>query len=347
MSFSSKLLHKMKFNIFADARVGVTNTTKNEVLIISKNATFVDKSSSQARVNNDSESVMINTKTGIVKPLTTPDCFIVSANYGRGTFLTASQNMFVQKWKNRRIVNSIQLEKFGELLLKVINDTKIAAAIRNDVVILNHELETVTEWQNGFYGEATAIDANERYLAVANDEGSVLFFCLDVASFEDMGMMYDDKQESYCHDKWVNSLAITGSTLASASDDNYVHVWDMSAETEMFRLKHDDSVTCVAFHNELIVSSCSDNSVSIWDKSTGQLRHSLTHQDECYNFDISPNGTLLAVAHYEGLSIWSFDGNYDKLAELDLGDVRDARFQTDDTIVAGCHDGKVFLVSKN
>ena len=126
--------------------------------------------------------------------------------------------MVVQKWKNRRIANSVQLEEIhlkrhnwktisislmsswlrvteGEFLLKVINDTKIAAAIGNDVVILNHELETVTEWQNGFYGEATAIDANERYLAVANDEGSVLFFCLDVASFEDMGMMYDDKQE--------------------------------------------------------------------------------------------------------------------------------------------------------
>ena len=58
---SSKLLHKMKFNIFADARIGVTNTTKNEVLIISKDAKFYDKSLSKAMVTKNSESVMINT----------------------------------------------------------------------------------------------------------------------------------------------------------------------------------------------------------------------------------------------------------------------------------------------
>ena len=106
-------------------------------------------------------------------------------------------------------------------------------------------------------------------------------------------------------------------------------------------------MTCVAFYNDLIISSSSDSKVRIWDKITGQLRHSLEHEDECYNFGISPNGESLAVAHYEGVTVWSLTGNYDKIGELDLGNVRDARFQTDDKIIAGCHDGSVFLITKN
>ena len=100
---------------------------------------------------------------------------------------------------------------------------------------------------------------------------------------------------------------MSGALLASASFDNQVHVWDMSTKKELYRLKHKATVECVSFHKDLVISSSLDKSTRIWKKSTGEMLHSLVHTGACNNFDVSPNGALIAVAHKAGLSIWSLE----------------------------------------
>lgn len=212
---------------------------------------------------------------------------------------------------------------------------------------------SLQKWKNGSIVKSRQIsDKNDEVLLkVVNDKivaavGQILTY-MDGETLQTLKTIV-----GYAGNLRLTAFDANGQYLASASlecapDDRHVIVLDKTRGKHLFRLKHDDSVTCVAFHNDLIISSSSDKTVRIWEKTTGKLRQSLTHEDKCYNFDISPNGETLAVAHYEGLSIWSFTSNYEKLAELDLGDVRDVRFQTNEKIVAGCHDGKVFLITKD
>merc|ERR1711892_743439 len=127
--------------------------------------------------------------------------------------------------------------------------------------------------------------------------------------------------------------------LASASDDKYVYVWDMSAKKELYRLKHDGPVNCVSFHNDLIISASTDKSTRIWKKSTGKKVVSLEHKGNCWNFDISSNGALIAIAKSNGASVWSLT-TYNQLAELIKGGVADVRFQTNEKVLTASHDGQ-------
>jgi len=86
--------------------------------------------------------------------------------------------------------------------------------------------------------------------------------------------------------------------------------------------------------------------VRFWKKSTGEQLHSLVHESECLNFDISPNGALIAVAHADGVSIWSLK-KYEKVCQVELGFLADVRFQTDNKIVAALADGHVYLIELN
>ena len=119
---------------------------------------------------------------------------------------------------------------------------------------------------------------------------------------------------------------------------------DMKAKKELFRLEHDNYVYWVSFHNDLIISSSHDKTTRIWNKSNGEQLHSLVHGGKCETFDMNPNGTLIAVAHAEGVSIWSL-ANYDKVSELKLNKVTDVRFQTNDKIIATLTDGHVHLIT--
>merc|ERR1711935_1088642 len=107
----------------------------------------------------------------------------------------------------------------------------------------------------------------------------------------------------------------------------------MRAKKELYRLRHDDKVYCVSFHNDLIISASRDKTTRIWKKSTGEKLHSLVQKGGCVNFDISPSGVLMAVAHTSGITIWSLS-DYNKVAEFELGLTADVRFQTDHKIVA-------------
>ena len=119
---------------------------------------------------------------------------------------------------------------------------------------------------------------------------------------------------------------------------------DMKAKKELFRLEHDNYVYWVSFHNDLIISSSHDKTTRIWNKSNGEQLHSLMHEGKCETFDINTNGTLIAVAHAEGVSIWSL-ANYDKVSELKLSKVTDVRFQTNDKIIATLTDGQAHLIT--
>ena len=242
--------------------------------------------------------------------------------------------------KSIRLGDKSAQQEDEETLIKTVDDM-IVTARGGEVTILNNELEELVHTCFDVRS-FTSIDANEQYIALAKGYSVVL---IDLCETQG-GSAWTKKFNT---DGLINSLTMDDETMLAIANNKYVHVRDMETDKETFRLKHCDTVTCVAFHSDLIISS-SANTVHIWDKSTGQLRHSLEHDGNCYNFDISPNGEFLVVAHYHGLTIWSFAEDYylpeyEKFADVDLADVRDARFQTNYEIVAGCHDRNIWLIN--
>jgi len=196
----------------------------------------------------------------------------------------------MQKLKNRKVVKSVEIVKPSEqqdgnsdTMTKIIND-EIVVAVYGGVLILNEELETVKQF-NGIVEWSTCIDGNAEYIAVGYNKGQVCFY----------NKSCDTSPTVYKHAGQVNSVAVSGALLASASSLGQVHVWDMVAKKELYRVNHEGLVTCVTFHDDWVISSSHDKSTCIWKKRTGDLFHSIQHNSGCSNFDTSPDGKHLAV----------------------------------------------------
>ena len=86
------------------------------------------------------------------------------------------------------------------------------------------------------------------------------------------------------HTGLVFDVAVSpdGSTLATASFDNTIKLWDIKTGKEKATLKgHTQPVYCVAFSPDgnLIASSGADNTIKIWDKEGKMLRELKGHSD--------------------------------------------------------------------
>ena len=135
-----------------------------------------------------------------------------------------------------------------------------------------------------------------------------------------------------------------GDLLASGSADESIQIWNMASGLKVAEFKHDDCVWCVEFHENWLISSSWDKSTRIWDVENQKLVHQLDHSDWCYNFDISPNKLMLAVATDSGVVIWDLK-KVTKIKEFKLGWCSDVRFNhAGDKIIVGLFDGEVYKI---
>ena len=103
------------------------------------------------------------------------------------------------------------------------------------------------------------------------------------------------------HGYYVAGMAFSpdGKTLASASYDKTVKIWDTATGSEVLSLPHSDSVYTVAFSPDGLYTASGgwDGTVHIWDAQTGDLKQSLRHGEKIIDcLAYSPDGRNLAVA---------------------------------------------------
>jgi len=114
------------------------------------------------------------------------------------------------------------------------------------------------------------------------------------------------------HEAGVNSLAYhpDGKSLATASEDGLVILWDMATDKVVRRIRaHRDAVYSVQFSRDgrRLATASRDGTVKCWDARAGLLLCLLrAHQKGAKAVAFHPDGTKLASAGADGsVKIWA------------------------------------------
>ncbi|KAL6700276.1 WD40 repeat-like protein [Trichoderma pleuroticola] len=111
---------------------------------------------------------------------------------------------------------------------------------------------------------------------------------------------------------YVNSAVFSpnGRTLASASDDNTVRLWDITAKSYLQTLEaHSDWVLSVAFspNAKIVASAAKDKTIQLWDTATwSHLRTLKRDSDWVRSVIFSADGKILASVS-DDQTIWLWD----------------------------------------
>jgi WD40 repeat protein len=149
---------------------------------------------------------------------------------------------------------------------------------------------------------------------------------------------------------WSVAFAPDGKTLATASDDASVRLWDVAAGREAGQLSgHGSAVLGVAFAHsgKFLVSGGGDGTLRLWDAATRQEQPPLLqHNGTVRRTPISPDDRTVAVANStQGVELWDLERReLRRTLEGHGGSITAMAFAPDGgTLATGDNSGRVRL----
>jgi WD40 repeat protein len=169
------------------------------------------------------------------------------------------------------------------------------------------------------------------------------------------------------------SFSPDGQTIASASGDHTVKLWNLDGSLRKTLAGHDNEVRQIKFSpdGQTLASASADRTVNLWNPD-GTFRQTLAgHTNTVYSVAFSPDNQLIASASADGtIKLWDRDGvllhtlsgqsstspKIDRHGHTDshqnpdspksLGEVRDVNFSPDGQILAAASGNTIQLWSR-
>ena len=141
-----------------------------------------------------------------------------------------------------------------------------------------------------------------------------------------------------------------GKTIASAIDDDTVHLWDAKAgKHKNMLIGHQDLIHSLAYSpdGKTIASASKDKTVRLWDTETGKHKHTLIgHNDLVYSVAYSPDGkTIASGSAYidNSVRLWNAETGIEKNILRATGIVYWIVFSPDGNTIAAGTSGGIYL----
>ena len=255
-------------------------------------------------------------------------------------------------WRERQLRVQTVTAAAGILVLILIGAFWIKPSIeeRNNKILtlslLSETLFSADKKEESLLESIRAVTEMNRSLGVSSDIQMRVAIALEQAVYS---FRERRRFQSQASSLAFASFSPDSQTIVTATDDNYIKLWQTNGTLQATLTGHTDKVRRAIFNpaGEIIVSASDDKTIKIWKKN-GKLLHDLKgHSGKITSVCLSPDGKIIVSASADGtVKLWNINGEELSSFNVERGWITSASFSPDgQRIAAAGTDGTVKLWS--